>query len=100
LCSGDGGLDFAAFCWDTTTWANKTERATLADILAVADVVEQQQECAIKKSRGGSWKIKKGLGTSGSAKVNLLFTEEQINKDVFLVDYSWHVVSSSKLPEN
>jgi len=72
-----------------TTFKDRTKRASLADILDVASAVARREKCEVEKQRGGGWKFKYEQATLGSAKVNLLWTEEEINKDVFRVEYPW-----------
>ena len=77
-----------------TTFKDRTKRASLADILDIASAVARRAKCEIGKQRGGPWKFKDEQATLGSAKVNLLWTEEEINKDVFRVEYPWSASSA------
>jgi hypothetical protein len=82
-------VEFNATCWDMTNYKSGP-RASLTDILKLADTVQGQKRCFISKPDDNPM-VKKDQGHVGDIWAYLLWTQTDLTKGIYEVEYEWYV---------
>lgn len=89
-----GGLNINSFtgkCYDLSSYSGK--KATLVDIQKVADKLSTIKNCGVYRTENdrspNAWKKATPQAEIGTAKAYLLYAREDVNRQVYEVQYPW-----------